>query len=67
MIEQAEIDRIKRETDLVKLVESSGVKLKRKGKQMAGLCPFHDDHEPSLKRRARGSRWRKKLTARCNA
>jgi DNA primase catalytic core len=48
MIEQAEIDRVKRETDLVKLIESSGVKLKRKGKQLAGLCPFHDDHEPSL-------------------
>src|SRR6266511_356756 len=48
MIEQAEIDRVKRETDLVKLVESSGVKLKRKGKQLAGLCPFHDDREPSL-------------------
>jgi len=48
MIEQAEIDQVKRETDLVKLVESSGVKLKRKGKQLAGLCPFHDDHEPSL-------------------
>src|SRR5215475_17217 len=48
MIEQSEIDRIKRETDLVKLVESSGVNLKRKGKQFPGLCPFHDDHEPSL-------------------
>ncbi len=48
MIEQAEIDRVKRETDLVRLVESSGVKLKRKGKQLAGLCPFHDDREPSL-------------------
>lgn len=48
MIEQAEIDRVKRETELVELVESSGVKLKRKGKQLAGLCPFHDDREPSL-------------------
>jgi DNA primase catalytic core len=48
MIEQAEIDRVKRETDLVKLIGSSGVKLKRRGKQLAGLCPFHDDHEPSL-------------------
>ena len=48
MIEQAEIDRVKRETDLAKLVESSGVRLKRKGKQLAGLCPFHDDREPSL-------------------
>ncbi len=32
----------------MKLVESSGVKLKRRGKQLAGLCPFHDDHEPGL-------------------
>jgi DNA primase len=48
MIEQSEIDGVKRETELVKLVESSGVKLKRKGKQMAGLCPFHGDREPSL-------------------
>lgn len=48
MIEQAEIDRVKREIDLVKLVESSGVTLKRKGKQLAGLCPFHGDREPSL-------------------
>lgn len=48
MIEQAEIERIKRETDLAQLVAASGVKLKRKGKQLVGLCPFHDDHEPSL-------------------
>jgi DNA primase catalytic core len=48
MIEQAEIERIKRETDLAQLVAASGVRLKRKGKQLVGLCPFHDDHEPSL-------------------
>lgn len=48
MIEQAEIERIKRETDLAQLVTASGVKLERKGKQLVGLCPFHDDHEPSL-------------------
>jgi DNA primase len=48
MIEQAEIDRVKRSTDLAALVRARGVELKRKGKQLVGLCPFHDDHEPSL-------------------
>jgi DNA primase len=48
MIEQAEIDRVKQSTDLQTLVRARGVTLKRKGKQLVGLCPFHDDHEPSL-------------------
>jgi DNA primase catalytic core len=48
MIEQAEIDRIKQSTDLAALVRAAGVELKRKGKQLIGLCPFHDDREPSL-------------------
>jgi DNA primase len=43
-----ELERIKRGTDLVALVEASGVKLRRHGKDWLGLCPFHDDHEPSL-------------------
>ncbi len=48
MIEQAEIDRVKQSTDLATLVRARGVTLKRKGKQLVGLCPFHDDHSPSL-------------------
>src|SRR6266498_1161229 len=48
MIEQAEIDRVKQSTDLAALIRARGVTLKRKGKQLVGLCPFHDDHEPSL-------------------
>jgi DNA primase len=48
MIEQAEIDRVKRSTDLAELVRARGVELKRKGKQLVGLCPFHDDRNPSL-------------------
>ncbi len=48
MIEQSEIDRIKQATDLAALIRARGVELKRKGKQLVGLCPFHDDHEPSL-------------------
>ncbi|MEJ2423566.1 MAG: CHC2 zinc finger domain-containing protein [Candidatus Thiodiazotropha sp.] len=32
----------------VRLVESQGIVLKKHGKDYLGLCPFHDDHEPSL-------------------
>ncbi len=45
---EAEVERLKRETDLVGLVEGSGVELRRHGKDWLGLCPFHDDREPSL-------------------
>lgn len=48
-ISDAEIERLKAEVSLVRLVESSGVKLVRKGKdELAGCCPFHDDDTPSL-------------------
>ena len=45
---EEEIERLKRETSLVTLVEASGVMLKPHGANLLGLCPFHDDHEPSL-------------------
>ena len=48
-IPDSEIERLKTEVSLVRLVESSGVKLARKGKdELAGRCPFHDDDTPSL-------------------
>jgi len=43
-----ELARLKREVDLVALVERSGVELTKKGADLVGLCPFHDDTEPSL-------------------
>jgi DNA primase catalytic core len=43
-----ELERLKREISLVRLAESRGVALKAHGKDLLGLCPFHDDHEPSL-------------------
>jgi DNA primase catalytic core len=47
-IPDEEIERLKRETDLAELVRRRGVRLERHGKDLIGLCPFHDDHEPSL-------------------
>ena len=47
-IPQDELERLKREIDLAELVRSSGVKLRQHGKDLLGLCPFHDDKEPSL-------------------
>jgi DNA primase catalytic core len=47
-IPEADLDRIKRDTDLEALVRASGVQLTRQGEDLVGLCPFHEDHEPSL-------------------
>lgn len=47
-IAEAEIERLKAEVSLVRLVESSGVKLAKRGADMVGCCPFHDDGTPSL-------------------
>ena len=48
-IPDAEIDRIKRETDLAALVRSRGVELHKHGsKDFAGKCPFHQDDQPSF-------------------
>ena len=43
-----ELARIKRETDLVALVQAAGVELRRHGANLVGRCPFHDDQGPSL-------------------
>jgi DNA primase catalytic core len=42
------ITRIKQDISLARLVESAGIALKPHGKDLLGLCPFHDDHTPSL-------------------
>jgi DNA primase len=47
-VPESELERLKREVDLVGLVEASGVELRRHGKDWLGLCPFHDDRDPSL-------------------
>ncbi len=45
---QAELDDLKKNIDLAALVRAKGVDLKPHGKDLLGLCPFHDDKEPSL-------------------
>jgi DNA primase catalytic core len=48
-IPEEEIERVKRETDLVTLIRSRGIELKKHGTgNLIGLCPFHDDRDPSF-------------------
>ncbi len=43
-----EIERLKREVAVERLAEARGIRLQRHGADLLGLCPFHDDREPSL-------------------
>ena len=48
-IPDEEITRIKKETDLAALIRSRGIELRKHGsKDLIGLCPFHDNTEPSM-------------------
>jgi DNA primase len=43
----SDIDRVREAADLVALI-SEHIPLRPKGREHIGLCPFHDDHAPSL-------------------
>jgi DNA primase len=47
-IPQAEIERLKNEVSVERLIESSGIELKKAGKDRIGRCPFHADDTASL-------------------
>ena len=47
-IPDAELERLKAEVSVERLVEASGIALKPTGKDLLGCCPFHDDREASL-------------------
>jgi DNA primase len=48
-VPEAEIERLKREISLDRLVEARGIKLARTGADLVGLCPFHNDKKtPNL-------------------
>jgi DNA primase catalytic core len=47
-IPEHEVERLKREVSVQRLAEARGIKLHRHGADLVGLCPFHDDRNPSL-------------------
>ena len=51
-IPDEEIERLKREIPIERLVKAAGIELRKYGADLIGRCPFHDDREPSLGRDA---------------
>lgn len=47
-LEEFEKDEVKKKVDILSLFECFGVKLTKKGKSYTGLCPWHNDKNPSL-------------------
>jgi DNA primase catalytic core len=47
-IPDEEIERLKKEIAIERLVTGFGIELKRTGANMVGRCPFHEDRTPSL-------------------
>jgi DNA primase len=47
LYDHAVISRVQQANDIVDVV-GEHVSLKRKGREMVGLCPFHEDHRPSM-------------------
>ena len=47
-IPEPEIERLKSEVSVERLVQASGIELKKSGKDWLGRCPFHEDNTASL-------------------
>lgn len=47
-IPEPELQRVREEVSMQRLVEVGGVELKKAGKDFLGRCPWHDDREASL-------------------
>jgi DNA primase catalytic core len=47
-IPENEIERLKNEVSVQRLIEAAGIALKKTGKDLAGKCPFHEDDTASL-------------------
>ncbi|MHC4082657.1 MAG: CHC2 zinc finger domain-containing protein, partial [Planctomycetota bacterium] len=47
MATNSDIDRVRETADLVALI-GEHIPLRPKGREHVGVCPFHDDHSPSL-------------------
>lgn len=53
-----EIERLRKEISLLRLVEACDIDLQRQGTDHVGRCPFHDDAAESLLITAADNRWR---------
>src|SRR5438105_343833 len=47
-IPDTELERLKNEVSVQRLAEARGIQLRRHGADLLGLCPFHEDRNPSL-------------------
>ncbi len=47
MFDNSTVNQVQQANDIVDVI-SEHVNLVKKGREMIGLCPFHDDHSPSL-------------------
>lgn len=47
-IPDAELERLKSEISVERLIEAAGIALRPAGKDLLGRCPFHEDREASL-------------------
>jgi DNA primase len=47
-IPEAEIERLKNEVAVQRLIEAAGIELKKSGKDWVARCPFHEDATASL-------------------
>jgi len=56
-IPQDEIERLKKEISVERLAVARGIKLRRVGKELIGLCPFHNDRGPSLNIAPKKNEW----------
>ncbi len=57
-IAESEIEKLKQSINLAEVIRARGVELKRKGKQLWGLCPFHSEDEPSFAVDERKGLWK---------
>jgi DNA primase len=48
MSDRSDIERVRDQVDLVALI-SEYIPLKQSSREWVGLCPFHDDHKPSMR------------------
>lgn len=66
LIPDDDLDKLKRSIDLAAVIRSRGVELKPQAGDLVGRCPFHADHDPSLRVTPAKGLWRC-MAAACGA